>query len=78
MDFHTATLQYVQKWSEMGYPDDLPDECPQRLAELNLAPSWRAIAVAILKNDVSCQSLGFTPRRSQWYAVLKRAARDAQ
>ena len=38
---------------------------------LNLAPSYKAIAIAILKNDVSGESLGFTAKRSDWYYHLK-------
>lgn len=63
---------YLRTWSQRGYPDDIPDEVPPELMHRNLAPSYRAIAVAILRNDVSCHSLGFTPKPSPWYGVLKR------
>jgi predicted phosphoadenosine phosphosulfate sulfurtransferase len=39
---------------------------------LALAPSYKAICFAILKNDHSMQSLGFSPRPSPWYMELKR------
>lgn len=55
----------------MGYSVDIPDECPDRLASLGLAPSYKAIALAILKNDISGQSLGFSPPKSEWYYYLK-------
>jgi predicted phosphoadenosine phosphosulfate sulfurtransferase len=38
----------------------------------NLAPSYKSICIAILKNDHSLKSLGFIPKKSIWYNVLKR------
>ena len=70
----TAALvaRYLAIWQQRGYPDGIPEEVPLALMRGNLAPSYRAIAIAILKNDASMQSLGFTPRRSRWYDELKR------
>jgi predicted phosphoadenosine phosphosulfate sulfurtransferase len=56
----------------MGYPDDIPDEVPNELMRLGLAPSYRAIAVAILQNDLNFYSLGFASPTSPWYSALKR------
>jgi len=39
---------------------------------LNLAPSYKAIAVAILKNDLQFLTLGFQPQESKWYSALKQ------
>jgi predicted phosphoadenosine phosphosulfate sulfurtransferase len=38
----------------------------------NLAPSYKAIAIAILKNDLTFSTLGFTPPKSKWYMALKK------
>lgn len=46
----------------------IPDEIPAKLAASNRAPSWKAIAVAILKNDHNLLSLGFA--QSEPDAVL--------
>lgn len=35
------------------------------------APSYRAIAEAILKNDVSLKNLGFEGKYTQWSRILK-------
>jgi predicted phosphoadenosine phosphosulfate sulfurtransferase len=70
--------RYLETWKARGYPDDIPDEVPAGLMQRNLAPSYKAIAFAILKNDVSCRSLGFTPQPSPWYVALKRLERDAR
>ena len=64
--------QYIAKWKQCGYSDDIPDEVPDILMRLNLAPSYKAIAIAILKNDHALKGLGFTGEESQWYRVLKR------
>ena len=42
------------------------------LMQQQLAPSYRAIALAILRNDHALQSLGFAPEQSRWYMELKR------
>ncbi len=53
---------YIRAWKARGYPDGLPDEVPEVLMAELMAPSYRAICLAILKNDHSLESLGFQPR----------------
>ena len=38
-----------------------------------LAPSYKAICLAIMRNDQAMTSLGFTARPSLWYMDIKRA-----
>lgn len=64
--------QYVKKWQRQGYPVDIPDSAPDALMADCLAPSYRAICLAILSNDHAMQTLGFTPKRSMFYDALKR------
>lgn len=47
------------------YPDDLPE-----ITEFNLAPTYKRMVVAILRNDHACKSLGFGPTK---YEAAKRA-----
>lgn len=63
--------QYIAQWKRRGYVDDIPDEVPMPLMRLNLAPSYKAIAFAILRNDVTFKSLGFEGVPSEWYGALK-------
>ena len=70
--------QYLEHWSRCGYPDDIPDDVPDALMRLNLAPSWKAIAIAILKNDLHFTSLGFSVAHSKWYDALKKIELDAR
>lgn len=64
--------EYVKTWRSRGYSNDIPDEVPDDLMELCLAPSYKAIAFAILKNDHACISLGQERRSSEWYGAIKR------
>lgn len=64
--------RYVVAWERCGYRKGIPDHVPDQLMAETLAPSYRGIAQAILKNDHPLQSLGFTPRKSPWYMAAKR------
>jgi len=69
LNMSEAVDRYVTKWEKMGYSDGIPDEIPTRLDQLKKAPSYKNIAIAILKNDVKL--LGFSLPKSDWYSVLK-------
>jgi predicted phosphoadenosine phosphosulfate sulfurtransferase len=49
-----------------GIPDEVPIEI------FNLVPSYKKICLAILKNDYTLKTLGFTPPKSKFYSELKR------
>jgi len=59
-------------WEERCYSDGIPDEVPARLSQLNKVPSYKQICSAILKNDLSLKTLGFTPKKSKYYSDFKR------
>jgi predicted phosphoadenosine phosphosulfate sulfurtransferase len=64
--------QYIEQWKQRGYPCDISDEAPAALERGLLAPSYRQIAHAILKNDHGLQTLGYAAPESRWYTELKR------
>ena len=64
--------KYIKTWESRGYSDGIPDEVPLRLSQLKLAPSYKQIAIAILKNDIPLKSLGFEPKKSKYYHALKK------
>lgn len=64
--------KYIKEWRLRGYLDDIPDEVPDALMDENLAPSYKAIAIAILRNDHHMTALGFQAPKSIWYDALKR------
>lgn len=63
---------YIQEQKKKGYPDDIPDEAPERLEQLGKVPSYRRIAFAILKQDHNLLTLGKSPAYSLAYDLLKQ------
>lgn len=63
---------YVSDWSYKGYFNGLPDEAPARLEALNKVPSYRLLCKAILKNDITLKTLGFTQNKPPAYHELKK------
>lgn len=64
--------EYEREWVRRCYFDGIPDEVPKIIDSDHLAPSWKRIAFALLKNDMAMEALGNTPKQSSWYGVLKR------
>lgn len=62
--------EYISKWKDRCYSVDIPDELPRKLQESGRAPSYRAIAEAILKNDVMLNSIGGNRKDSKWAEIL--------
>lgn len=65
---------YLLKWEQV-YSKGIPDEVPSRLDELNKAPSYKRIALAILNNDID--KIG-ARKKSKWYSELKRIELSAK
>lgn len=51
---------YCQTWEARCYQQGIPDEIPDGLMKSGRVPSWKAIAIAILKNDLHLRALGFS------------------
>lgn len=67
-------MEYISTWESRCYSNGIPDEAPEEIR--HLVPSYRRIAIAILKNDI--RDLGFQPKESKWYGVFKRIEIDAR
>lgn len=52
-------MDYEKTWRDRCYDAGLPDEVPAKLSASGRAPSWKAIAMCILKNDLQLRGLGF-------------------
>jgi len=63
---------YVYFWEFNCYKNGIPQEVPNRIEHLNKAPSYKAIVKAIMKNDISLKSLGYTQKKCKAYNQLKR------
>lgn len=64
--------RYIETWENRCYSGGVPDEVPQLLAVTLRAPSYKAIAMAILRNDMS--ELGFSSQESELTQQLRRQA----
>ena len=62
----------MRVWEKRCYSKGIPDVIPDKLAKSGRAPSYRAIAIAILKNDSAMTSLGCSTETSKHYTELKR------
>lgn len=51
--------EYVQRWESRCYPGGICDEVPAKVAKSGRAPSYKAIAMCILKNDLHLRGIGF-------------------
>lgn len=59
--------EYVKKWEHRCYHEGIPDEAPKEIDDM--VPSYRRIAIAILKNDAG--HIGFSKPKSIYYNILK-------
>lgn len=64
--------EYIQAWENQCYFDGIPEEVPNRIEQLNKAPSYKQLCKLILKNDTQFKTLGHTPKKPKEYHILKR------
>lgn len=65
--------KYIQDWETKCYYNGLPEDAPLRLLQLHKVPCYKKIAIAILNNDFTLNSLGLPPpKKSNYYHELKR------
>ena len=70
--------EYINKWQDRCYKNDIPDELPRKLMESGRAPSYRAIAEAILRNDIMLHSIGGSARESKYAAILYAEKKNSE
>lgn len=63
---------YIESWEKRCYKNGIPDEAPTELERNLLAPSYRQICIAILKNDYTLKTLGYSGKKSKYYDVYKK------
>lgn len=67
------TGPYIDSYLKKGY-STIPDELPSELQDL--APAYKFICQAILKNDLHLTTLGYSKPKSEYYNILKRIELD--
>jgi len=73
----SRVAEYIRLWQHRCYGSGIPDEVPHKVAQSGRAPSWRSVAMCILKNDLHLYGLGFaTPAydRQRQVAALAHTA----
>jgi predicted phosphoadenosine phosphosulfate sulfurtransferase len=73
---HKKVTDYIKTWESRGYKEGIPDEAPFELKDK--VPSYKNICIALLKNDMNLTSLGYKPKYTKYYSVLKRIEIDAR
>lgn len=63
----TEVKRYISLWETRCYSEGLPDEAPNEIDDM--VPSYKRIAVAILKNDLT--HIGVAPITTKYYGILK-------
>ena len=58
--------RYVNLWESRCYSDGIPDQVPALLEKTGRAPSYKAIALCILNNDLKLNGLGFKRESAKW------------
>jgi predicted phosphoadenosine phosphosulfate sulfurtransferase len=72
---------FIKWWKKRGYPEDMPDEAPHELENKGLAPSYRRLCKALLRNDYWCKGLKFSQPKSDVYKAFvkqKKAERNGR
>ena len=72
VDYTEKIERYVSKWKAQGYSEGIPDEADYFMERKRDVPSWRRVCKAILKNDITLKSLGFTQVKPPSYHLIKR------
>ena len=69
---------YVRTWEARCYSDGIPDEVPAKIAASNRAPSYKAIAMCLLRNDFALKGIGFEGTYTDYYRQLKEEKKRAE
>jgi predicted phosphoadenosine phosphosulfate sulfurtransferase len=70
-----AVEKYVSQWEARCYQIGIPDEVPKRLADSGRVPSYKAIAMCILRNDLQLRALGFGRQESALVDAIYQAGK---
>jgi predicted phosphoadenosine phosphosulfate sulfurtransferase len=69
---------YEKTWERRCYSRGIPDEVPAKIAKAMRAPSYKAIAMCILKNDLHLTALGFSPKDTSLVDSLRKVQNGLQ
>lgn len=70
--------EYTSTWEDRCYSSGIPDEAPTSLMKSMRVPTYKAIAIAVLKNDMRFYGLGFKQRDSHILDAVIDANRNTE
>jgi predicted phosphoadenosine phosphosulfate sulfurtransferase len=73
---HEKINDYIENWEKRCYTKGIPDEAPIQISDK--VPSYKKICIALLKNDMNLTSLGYEPKKTKYYSMLKRIELSAR
>lgn len=68
-DVHGKIKTYVKEWETRCYHTGIPDDAP--IEVFDKVPSYKKIALCLLKNDLHLTGLGMEGFNSKYYSILK-------
>lgn len=68
--------KYVKTWEDRCYSNGIPDEVPAKVQKSKRAPSYKAIALCILKNDHLLIGLGFSEKESDLWKAFRENEKE--
>jgi predicted phosphoadenosine phosphosulfate sulfurtransferase len=68
----------VNIWKNRCYFEGIPDSISAELSRSKRIPNYKAIALAILRNDHNLYSLGFSERHSDIVEMLTKRTADSK
>ena len=63
---------YIRNWEGKGYRGGIPDEAPFQLERRCLAPSYKMICIALMRNHNNLEILGIQREKCDIYQEIKR------
>lgn len=65
--------KYIETWEARCYSDGLPDSAPIKLERSYRVPSYRNLALCLMRNDTLLLGAGLSKPPSKAYSMIKKA-----
>lgn len=62
----------MNQWENRCYSDGIPDEVPNKLLFSGRAPSYKAIAICLLNNDLYLKKLGLNAPKQDTTGLIRQ------
>lgn len=62
----------MKQWEERCYSEGVPDEAPNKLLFSGRVPSYKAIAICLLNNDLYLKKLGLNAPKQDTSGLIRQ------